>query len=155
MLNNYDNIITINDIGAIIIALSILASTIIICFTSFKIRKQKNNLESFYKDLEISADRDIPEFLENVTTETITLYLNIHPEYSAPGIVITEEMELALKHEIAKLMAQRISPTIYKRLAMYYNKQYMAEIISEKISIIITDFVVSTNTKSTTNIPTE
>lgn len=136
--------------GAIILT-ALIITTAIIIYKSKKVNKQIElaRYRLYCEQLSSKSIEDIQLMLDNLIQECIDDYMVTHVTVdTAQYHYITDEEEIEIRKNVGSLLANRISDVMYYKLGLYYNKYTLSAIISEKIYIRITAYVVENNTRS-------
>jgi len=88
-------------------------------------------------------DAAIPETLDALILECLSLYIifNIGPNKK----YIAEAEEPKIVKDIIERVLFRMSPTMLYKLRAYYNEEMVEDVITEKIYMVVTNFVIQNN----------
>lgn len=89
-------------------------------------------------------DDTIPALLDSFIKDCFNDYmmLIVTPKQEA---YIGEEREAEIRQDLIAKVVERISPAMMDKLSLYYNIDTIDRVIGDKIYIIVTDFIVNTN----------
>lgn len=112
---------------------------------SQKIKNQQSKDEFYMKEVTSEKIEDIRKILDALIDECFTNYLANNPEYSS-GKYIPEEIESQIMRDVSNRVSVTISDGVLTKLSMYYNKNIIAKMISERVYLKVTSFVININT---------
>lgn len=109
-----------------------------------KILKEKNNLLEYKINLDAVIDESIPTILNNLISEAFQDYMMLNLSYQNE-LNITAEIENNILKGVGEAVAARLSTNLQIKLGMYYNSEGLWDIISAKICMLVTNYVVEKN----------
>lgn len=117
-------------------------------------KNHKENTRMIQYTVNVSAEitEDIPSMFEAMVQSTFDDFLIINGEYSQKEYITEAEEEKMMK-DLGKMVSSRLSPAMLDKIQLYYNLQHIGEIISDKIYILVTAYVVEKNKVRDTNNP--
>lgn len=104
------------------------------------------------KELELDAfDPKIPEIIDNLIMESLNLYVifNIGPDKK----YISEKDEPKIVNEVIERVLFRLSKPMLIKLKAYYNEEMVESIITEKIYMAVTDYIIMNNKLEEDDLP--
>lgn len=107
-------------------------------------QKKIQELTRYNINLTTTIDETIPTILEQFIQSCLSDWLIITGGYAAENY-ITEAEEKELRSQLVDRVVERISPNLIDKLSSYYNKINISKIISDKIYIVVTNYVVEHN----------
>lgn len=132
-------------IAAIFIALSLVLFGIVI-YTNNKHRKRLEDLSKYQMHITSNIDKSIPEILDLIIRESFADY---QIKYLIPlqEGYINSEREGQIRKELVTLVTTRISSAALDKISLFYNIANIADIIADKIYILVMDYVTKHNTE--------
>lgn len=126
-----------------IIMIAIIIIVLIIATVHHKHQKAIHELTKYNINTSALIDDSIPLILENFIMNCFTDYRII----SLPLDIgyITEDKMKEMEKEFTDIVVSRLSENMLDKLSLYYNVKNIADIISDKIYIILSNFVIETN----------
>lgn len=106
--------------------------------------KSKIALQEHRLNIESNIDESINEQLDGIIQEIFNTYIVFNIAYKNIKY-INSEMEKDIIYAVKELVKNRLSPAMLSKLSMYYNTTAIGEIISEKIHLIVMNYVVENN----------
>lgn len=112
----------------------------------FKLLKEYLNLKRIINVTNISYEEYIKnkDILDEIINEIFSMYVVINYEY-IENLYIKEEEQKTMIKDIAEEVISKLSPDLVERISLVYNKEKIPEIISQKIYMMVTDYVISKN----------
>lgn len=112
----------------------------------FKFLKEYLNLKRIINVTNIPYDEYIKNksILDELIDDIFSIYVVINYEY-IENLYIKEDEQNVMIKEIAEEVISKLSPDLVERLSLVYNKDKIPEIISQRIYIKVTDYVISKN----------
>lgn len=111
----------------------------------YKHKKVSEVISRYTINVSAQIDETIPQILEQFIQNCFNDYLIISGEAAKDVSYISEEKEKELRNDLKDIVIERISSDMIDKLSIYYNKANIGLIISDKIYIIITNYVIQTN----------
>lgn len=135
-------IITVNNA---IILLLIVSSLFLICciFFILDLRKEHNKrqmIEEFALTASLDSENIAIRSLDALIASTLNEYTYINIECN-PNFRITKDTELELTKIIAATVLDNMSKVMYNKLMVVYNKDKLANIISDRVYIQIVPYL--------------
>lgn len=126
--------------------IAVIITLLVVVTIWYRTKKEATRIMEYSVNVNAVIDDTIPALLESITAETFNDYLMIHAEYVGLEY-INSETETKIMKDVGALVSRRISPASLTKLSLYYNLQYISEIISDKIYLLTTSYVVNKNTE--------
>ena len=101
-------------------------------------------LQEHRLNVECEIDSSINDVLDSIIQEVFNTYLIFNVAYKDIKY-INSEMEREMIYAVKDLVKNRLSPAILSKLSMYYNTTALGDIISEKIHLVVMNYVVENN----------
>ncbi len=139
-----DNIMIIIIIAAIFITIALILFGVVI-YTNNKHRKRLEDLTLYQMHITSNIDQSIPEILDLIIKESFTDYKIKYLLPLEEGY-INEEREAQIRKELVALVTKRISSAVLDKISLFYNIANIADIIADKIYILIMNYVTEHNT---------
>lgn len=115
----------------------------IVLYTFMILNRRTNILE---KELESKLyDPGIPEALDKLIDEAFNEYIFMNVGFKKESEYITAEEEKRIISGMVDIVSSRISTTMLMKLEAFYNKDMVPNIISERIYMAVTAYVVENN----------
>lgn len=136
------NILMTNPIfvGELIIVLSILINA----YIRYKIAMKTLEFSLLDLQLKTKIDSSIIEILDTFIQDCFNEYLILNSD-PINNKFIGEEEEKKIRDELIDLISNRISPTLYKQLTVYYNAKSIPTILSNKIYELVLAYTITQN----------
>ena len=139
-----------NLIAFIIIAIMFLIAAVIlsliVIITNSKHRKRLEDITLYQIHTASTIDQSIPEILDLIIKESFADY---EVKYLLPleeGF-INNEREAQIRKDLVQLVTKRISRAALDKISLFYNIANIADIIADKIYILVMNYVTTHNTK--------
>ena len=123
---------------------SVFLLTYMILVFKQKMKREDNRFKSYSLNATTPIDGTIVDTLNSMCEECFEDYLVLNPD-SIDVSYIDEETERNIQREVLIMFRERISPAFIDKLSLYYNPNNLNDIITRKMVIIITGYVVNTN----------
>lgn len=142
MSTNYEHVLYV----CIMIAFLIIAIILIVIgmiIMHHKHQKAIHELTKYNINVNALIDDSIPLILENFVMNCFTDYRII----SLPINIgyINEKKMKQIEQELTNIVVSRLSTNMIDKLSLYYNVKNIADIISDKIYIVVSNFVLDNN----------
>lgn len=112
----------------------------------FNNKKADRDLKLMQMQLTIKIDREaILKMLDDFIEEVLNDYISQHTKYIT-AIYISTDMQTDMVDSIVNSISERMSPYLYQRLSLIYNESAIADVIANKVVILVTVFVSDRNT---------
>ena len=112
----------------------------------FSNKKSDRDLRLMQLQLSIKIDIEaILKMLDDFIEEVLNDYIAQHTKYIT-AIYISNEMQTDMVDSIVITISERMSPYLYQRLSLIYNETAIADVIANKVVILVTVFVSDRNT---------
>lgn len=128
----------------ILLLIIAMVATVILLVTNYKLKKENNHLLEYSINVNAQINEEIPLILENMTHECFDEYMLLNQAYKEKHY-ITDEEETNIMKEVGTMVADRLSPAAIDKLSVYYNRNMLAEIISNKIYILVMAYAAENN----------
>ena len=119
----------------------LIGATIIYIFheynESMELKKKQMSIDMY--------DTEIPQVLDNIINESFDEYFLYHKGFEKGKAYINAEEEKDILRIMVDLVSARLSESTIAKLEAYYNKDRVPNIISSKIYMAITSYVVQAN----------
>lgn len=119
-------------------------------FMVINISKQMNRYNDI-KQLELSVSYELKEtdmnILDNMIQEVFTEYRILNLEHS-DTLYISDKIQTTIMKSVLREVLLRISPTLKNKIGLYYNEDYINDIIYKKIQLLVIDYTITVNTSS-------
>lgn len=142
MNNNYNITIMITMLAIFIVAMIILSIVVIV--TNEKHKKKIEEISLYQINTSANIDASIPHILEIIIEESFA-------DYKVKSLVplnegfINTDREAEIRKELVNLVSSRISNAALDKLSLYYNIKNIADIMADKIYILIMNYVIEHN----------
>lgn len=111
---------------------------------SFMILNRRTNV--IEKEFETKLyDPNVPKALDNIIDEAFNEYIFMNIGFKKDNDYINAEEEREIISNMIDSVSSRISSTMLMKLEAFYNKDMVPNIISEKIYMAVTAYVVENN----------
>lgn len=133
----------------ILISLCLCTLCVLLGIAIFLNNKHKKKLEEltlYQMHITSSIDSSIPEILDLIINESFVDY-QIKFLYPLNEGYIKEEREIEIRKDLINLVIQRISSAAMNKISLFYNITNIAEIIADKIYIIVMNYTADHNSK--------
>lgn len=129
-------------IGAFMLSIVVLFGVFI--WLNHRHRKQLERIMTYQINVAATIDRNIPELLDLIIQDSFQDY---EVKYLAPlnEQYINEEREKEIRDEIVKVVINRISSASLDKLSLFYSINGIADILADKIYIIVMNYVANHN----------
>lgn len=129
-----------------VIFITILSSlSIVVIVSNNKYRKCLEKLSYYQINTAAKIDQSIPELLELIINESFRDYQIMNLD-NLNEYYINSDREAQIRKELVTLVTNRISNASLDKLSLFYNLENIANILADKIYIVVMDYVVSHNT---------
>lgn len=134
----------------IIMAGVFLAATLalfgFVIYTNNKHRKRLEEITVYQIHTSSKIDQSIPEILDLIIRESFADY---QVKYLLPldEKFINSEREAQIRKDLANLVTTRISSAAMDKISLFYNIANIADIIADKIYILVMNYVTDHNTQ--------
>lgn len=131
----------------ILLAIAIVIMTILAAIVIVSCNRHKKRIEeiSLYQtNVAANIDSSIPEILNIIIDESFTDYkikslLPLNEEF------INNDREVEIRNGLVNLVTARISSAALDKLSLFYNIENIADILADKIYIIVMNYVMEHN----------
>lgn len=123
---------------------SIILITFLILLFVQRIKRESNRVTSYALHINSVIDSTIPDILDSMCEECLNDYLVLNGE-TFGLLYINDDTERKIQKEVLEMLFQRISPAFLDKLSLYYNPNAINDIITRKIVILVTAYVVQIN----------
>ena len=136
-------------IGLITLAIlvTITINTIIITHTwkaSINQKKEQSKIQEQYYLSSMEVKVDDLNILDKIIEQAFTRYQILKLGH-LENLYITEEMQYNMIFELSKTVLETVSDNIINKLSLIYKKDYLEDIIVQKIQYIVMQFVIDIN----------
>lgn len=132
-----------NSVFCIVACLAVMWA---LCSKYFNDKKADRDLRLMQLQLTIKIDREvILKMLDDFIEEVLNDYITQHTKYIT-SVYISTDMQTDMVDNIINTISERMSPYLYQRLSLIYNESAIADIIANKVVILVTLFISDRNT---------
>lgn len=117
---------------------------ITIGFMVVKQLKENNRLKQIEMDMKLTVSDNDFLILDKLIQETFDFYLSFNEELLEADYIKDSMLDKMVKDLLYKVM-QRISPIYLNKLSYIYNREYIEDLILEKIRHIVMDYCININ----------
>ena len=142
MLPNIFEELFIEELVLLLIIAAIVSTILVI--TNYRLKKENNRLLEYSINVNAQINEEIPQILESITHECFDEYMVLNRAYKNKEY-ITDEEETNIMKEVGAMVAERLSPAAIDKLSTYYNKNMLAEIIGNKVYILVMGYAAENN----------
>lgn len=137
------------DIGILLIMiffaiLTFLIFALVVVISNNRHKKRLEELTLYQINVAATIDKSIPETLDLIIQESFTDY-KIKFLYPMEEGFINSEREKQIRNELVQMVTNRISSAALDKISLFYNINNIADIIADKIYIIVMDYVTQHN----------
>ena len=142
---------TTESILALIVILSILTLIGIVALGASMVyvyhihKKELEKIMNYEINIGAKIDNEIPNILETYVTSIFTDYRLKFLEADESLIYINGDKEIEILHDIGTLCSERLSPAMVDKLSLFWKREQIAEVISDKIYLVVMQYVASFN----------
>ena len=140
-----DNILVLITILSIITLISIIAIGTSMVYVYHIHKKELEKIMNYEINIEAKIDNEIPNILETYVVSIFTDYKLKFLEADESLIYINGEKEIQILHDIGDLCSKRLSPAMVDKLSLFWKREHIAEVISDKIYLVVMQYVASFN----------
>lgn len=145
MLNNASSGLALIVITCIIVAVCLTGLAIVVVIFGIKNKKDILSLQQHGINVTAQIDNSVPLILETIINECFTDYCIMNLSQYGEGVYIDDETEKKIRTDIVEMVSNRISPSALDKLSLYYNLVSIANVIADKIYILVMGYVVNQN----------
>ena len=125
-----------------IVIMTVLAAIVIV--SSNRHKKRIEEISLYQTNVAANIDSSIPEILNIIIDESFTDYkikslLPLNEEF------INNDREVEIRNGLVNLVTARISSAALDKLSLFYNIENIADILADKIYIIVMNYVMEHN----------
>lgn len=106
--------------------------------------RRKNDIEQLQMNLDFRIDDSDLSLIDHLIEESFNRYCFLNYD-KANKEYITSQIQEEMMQETLRMTLQRISPIYLNKLGFIYNKEYIEDIIFEKIQVVVIDYCVEIN----------
>lgn len=106
--------------------------------------RRKNDIEQLQMNLDFKIDDSDLSLIDHLIEESFNRYCFLNYD-KANKEYITSQIQEEMMQETLRMTLQRISPIYLNKLGFIYNKEYIEDIIFEKIQVVVIDYCVEVN----------
>lgn len=106
--------------------------------------RRKNDIEQLQMNLDFRIDDSDLSLIDHLIEESFNRYCFLNYD-KANKEYITSQIQEEMMQETLRMTLQRISPMYLNKLGFIYNKEYIEDIIFEKIQVVVIDYCVEVN----------
>lgn len=106
--------------------------------------RRKNDIEQLQMNLDFRIDDSDLLLIDHLIEESFNRYCFLNYD-KANKEYITSQIQEEMMQETLRMTLQRISPIYLNKLGFIYNKEYIEDIIFEKIQVVVIDYCVEVN----------
>lgn len=122
----------------------LLISTIFMINLLIREFRRKNDIEQLQMNLDFRIDDSDLSLIDHLIEESFNRYCFLNYD-KANKEYITSQIQEEMMQETLRMTLQRISPIYLNKLGFIYNKEYIEDIIFEKIQVVVIDYCVEVN----------
>jgi hypothetical protein len=139
---NNEELFVLIAIACIFIAI-VLSLAIAVIVSNNMYRKRLERMSYYQINTSANIDSSIPELLDLIVTESFSDYQITHllPEI---GYINSEQEEL-IRKDLAEMVMNRISGAALDKISLLYRREYIGDILGDKIYITVMNFVINNN----------
>jgi hypothetical protein len=109
------------------------------------------NISLLEIQLNAKIDKSIVDTLDAFIEDIFNDYIILNTEYMGDNIYISSDMEQKMVTEIATIVGDRLSATMYKQLSVYYSESTIPTVISNKIYELVMAYAIEKNSVKSSN----
>ena len=136
---------------SIITVISIIALGIAMLIVYHNHKKELEKIMNYEINIGATIDNEIPIILENYINSIFIDYRLKYIEADESLIYINNEKEIEILHEIGNICSERLSPAMVDKLSLFWNREQIAKVISDKIYLIVVQYVANFNAVKNSN----
>lgn len=106
--------------------------------------RRKNDIEQLQMNLDFRIDDSDLSLIDHLIEESFNRYCFLNYD-KANKEYITSQIQEEMMQETLRMTLQRISPIYLNKLGFIYNKDYIEDIIFDKIQVVVIDYCVEVN----------
>lgn len=106
--------------------------------------RRKNDIEQLQMNLDFRIDDSDLSLIDHLIEESFNRYCFLNYD-KANKEYINSQIQEEMMQETLRMTLQRISPIYLNKLGFIYNKEYIEDIIFEKIQVVVIDYCVEVN----------
>lgn len=125
--------------------LACIALAITVIVLNNRHRKRLEKLTLYQINVAATIDKSIPETLDLIIQDCFTDY-QIKFLMPIDEGFINSEREMQIRKELVQIVTNRISSAALDKISLFYNISNIADIIADKIYIIVMNYVTAHNT---------
>lgn len=141
-MNNLSEFCVITIVLAFLI--TFVSLTVMIVYLNDKHRKKLEEITMYQIHVSSQIDTSIQDVLNMIIQESFTDYLVKYLVPLEEGY-INSEREAEIRRDLVNLVTRRISNAVLDKLSLFYNIENIADILADKIYIIIMNYVIEHN----------
>lgn len=122
----------------------LLIGTIFMINLLIRESRRKNDIEQLQMNLDFRIDDSDLSLIDHLIEESFNRYCFLNYD-KANKEYITSQIQEEMMQETLRMTLQRISPIYLNKLGFIYNKEYIEDIIFEKIQVVVIDYCVEVN----------
>lgn len=130
-------------LSGIILIFAIILATVAL-YLNYKHKKTIERLTKYSVNVSAIIDDTVPLLLEKFIDHCFDDYKVMKLIPLNEGY-ITDEREKSIRNDLVEIVINRISPNMIDKLSLYYNDKNIAAVLSDKIYIVVMNYVVDHN----------
>lgn len=147
-----DNLIPWIIIGAFLFAIFCLLLFMVV--ETIRHRKRVEQLTLYQINVTSQIDSSIPEILDLIIQESFNDY-QVKSLLALEEGYINTDREAEIRKDLVAMVTKRISNAALDKISLFYNIANIADIIADKIYIIVMNYAISHNSKFVDTKPQE
>lgn len=140
-----DNLLALIIILSILTLIGITAIGISMIYVYHIHRKELEKIMNYEINIGAKIDNEIPNILETFVVSIFTDYKLKFLEADSSLLYINSEKELEILHDLGNLCSNRLSPAMVDKLSLFWKREQIAEVISDKIYLVVMQYVATFN----------
>lgn len=106
--------------------------------------KEKIRLRQFEVDISYKVDIEDLNMLDKIISDSFDEYRITQLEFEE-SLYISEDLQNIIMHDVFKDIMLKISPALRHKLSLYYNPDYINDIIYKKLQLKILGYIIEVN----------
>lgn len=138
-----------NYIPWIIIGIFLIACFCLMLFMVIETSRHRKRIESltlYQINVSSQIDSSIPEILDLIIQESFNDY-QVKSLLAIEEGYINTDREAEIRKDLVEMVTKRISSAALDKISLFYNIANIADIIADKIYIIVMNYAISHNSK--------
>lgn len=93
-------------------------------------------------------DPEIPQILDAIIVDCLNEYVALNLGYEKDKVYISDKEEIEINHAVLDNVIKRLSKITLLKLRAYYAEELLEQVIAERISMAVMNFVINFNATS-------